>query len=260
MKKTLLYLLLSATIVSKSTGAVLGTDSGANWTTGNWTNAAVGPIGTWYQVVNPGSSLAIGDSSQGGRNSIGSLAFNIVPGIYTNANLGFARSFLVFGGGPLLVGQSVFLDVNFLFSNGTKGVTLEKVGGGVGSELITLWQDWGDPVKILGSLPGSATTVLDNGYQQSLRLGATQLDGSIQISLFNNNSSIYSQTFTTNETIGQIQLFAGNIDPAQEGDSLSQSIFVNNISVVPETSTFGLCALGCAFVGLIAFRRRKSSR
>ena len=180
MKKNLLSALFAATLITPLHAAVLGTESGASWTTPTWTNGAVGTIGTWYQVVNPGASLAIGDSSTGGRTSIGAQAFNIIPGSYTNTNLGYARTFFVFDGGALSEGQSLSFDINFLFSNGTKGFTLEKVGGGAGSDLFTVWQDWGDPVKALGTLVGTPTNIFSNGYQQAFTLNATQLSGAIR--------------------------------------------------------------------------------
>ena len=259
MKKHLILpLLLTVGLASPSFSSVLGTEAGGSWTTGTWTNGAVGSIGTWYQVQAPGSSFAIGDSSQGGRSSIGSQAFNVIPGSYTNADLGYARTFFVLGGGALSEGQSLSFDINFLFSNGTKGFTLERSGGGVGSDLFTVWQDWGDPVVARGALVGTPTTILANGFQQALTLNATQLSGAIQISVLNNSSSIFSQTFTTADTIGQIQFFAGNIDPAQELNAASQSIYANNISVVPEPSTYALLALaGTLFAGY-HLRHRKS--
>lgn len=255
MKKILLLPLLVA-FASPALASVLGTESGASWTTATWTNGSVGSIGTWYQVQAPGSAFAIGDSSQGGRTSIGSQAFNIIPGSFTNTDLGYARTFFVLDGGALSVGQTLSFDINFLFSNGTKGFNLEKAGGGAGSDLFTVWQDWGDPVVALGTLLGAPTTILANGFQQALTLNATQLSGAIQISVLNNSSSIFSQTFTTTDTIGQIQFFAGNIDPAQEVNAASQSIYANNISVVPEPSTYALLALAGSLFAGYRLRRR----
>lgn len=257
MKTKLLSALFAAALAGSLHGAVLGTESGASWTTATWTNGAVGTIGTWYQVLNPGASLAIGDSSTGGRTSIGAQAFNIIPGSFTNSNLGYARTFFVFDGGALSVGQTLSLDVNFLWNNGTKGFTLEKPGGGGGSDLFTVWQDWGDPVKALGTLLGTTNTVLTNGFQQALTLTAAQLAGQIKIDLFNNSTNIFSQTFTTADTIGQVQFFAGNIDPTQEPNAQNQSIYANNITVVPEPSTWALITLAAAgFAGWKARRRR----
>ncbi len=259
MKKHLILpLLLTVGLASPGFSSVLGTESGASWTTGTWTNGAAGSIGTWFQVQAPGSAFAIGDSSQGGRTSIGSQAFNVIPGSFTNADLGFARTFFVLDGGALSVGQTLSFDINFLFSNGTKGFNLEKTGGGVGSDLFTVWQDWGDPVVARGTLLGTPTNILANGFQQALTLNATQLSGAIQISVLNNSSSIFSQTFTTTDTIGQIQFFAGNIDPTQESEAASQSIYANNITVVPEPSTYALLALAGAIFAGYRVRRRRS--
>ena len=259
MKKHLtLAILVTAAFANLGFASVLGTESGASWTSATWTNGAVGSIGTWYQVQAPGSAFGIGDSSQGGRTSIGSQAFNVVPGSYTNADLGYARTFFVLNGGALSEGQTLSFDINFLFSNGTKGFTLEKAGGGLGSDLFTVWQDWGDPVVARGTLVGTPTTILANGFQQAFTLNATQLSGAIQISVLNNSSSIFSQTFTTTDNIGQIQFFAGNIDPTQEGAAASQSIYANNITVVPEPSTYALLALTGALFAGYRLRQRKS--
>lgn len=233
MKKSLLLSLL-LTLAAPALSASLGTESATTLTTAGWTNGVVGSIGTWHQVQAPGSAFAIDDSSQGGRTSIGAQAFNIIPGAHTNANQGYARAFFVLDDGPLSEGQSLSFDISFLFNNGTKGFTLERVGGGAGADLFTVWQDWGDPVVALGTLLGAPTTILDNGYQQALTLNVTQLAGAIQISVLNNGSSIFSETFTTDEIIGQIQFFAGNIDPAEEHNAASQSIYANNITVATE--------------------------
>lgn len=258
MKKLLLPAAFVACLVSSAFSATEGVDSGTNYTTGTWSNGSSATIGTWYQVVNPGASLAIGDSSQGGRTSIGAQAFNLVPGSYTNANLGFARTFFVFNGGPLTTGQSVSFDINFLFNNGTKGFTLEKAGGGIGSDLFTVWQDWSDPLTALGTLVASPTNILSSGFQQALTVNATQLSGAIDVIVQNNGTNIFSQTFTTAESIGQIQFFAGNIDPTQEINAPSQAIYANNISVVPEPSTYSLLALtGAALAGYRLRRRQR---
>ena len=244
-----------ATNFGAAFAATIGTTTGSDFTTASWTNSSSTSYGTFYQVANPGSSFAIGDSSQGGRTSIGSKAFNLIPGSYTNTGfLGYAQTYYVLSGGALSVGQTLSFDINFLFSNGTKGFTLEKAGGGANSDLFTVRQDWGDSIQALkGGLVGT-NNIVSNGFQKALRLEATQQAESIQLNIKDGGTSIFSQTFLTTDTIGQIQFFAGNIDPTQEGDRDSQSIFFNNISVIPEPSALSLLTIGS--LGLLVLRRR----
>ena len=238
--------------------ATLGTTSGSDFTTASWTNSSSTSYGTFYHLANPGSSFAIADSSQGGRTSIGPQAFNLTPGSYTNTGLGYARTFYVFSGGALTVGQTLSFEINFLFSNGTKGFTLEKSGGGANSDLFTVRQDWGDSIQTLGGGLSGTNTIADfSGYQKALKLEATQQNGSIDLNIKDGVTSIFTQTFLTAETIGQIHFFAGNIHPSQEGDRDSQGIFFNNISVVPEPSALSLLTLGS--LGLLVLRRRLKS-
>lgn len=232
--------------------ATLGTTTGSDFTTASWTNSSSTSYGTFYHIANPGSSFAIADSSLGGRTSIGPQAFHLTPGSYTNTGLGYARTFYVFSGGALTVGQTLSFDINFYFSNGTKGFSLQ--GGVANSDLFTVRQDWGDSIQTLGGGLSGTNNIVSNGFQKALRLEATQQAESIQLNIKDEGTSIFSQTFLTTDTISQIQFFAGNIDPTQEVSRDSQSIFFNNISVIPEPSALSLLTIGS--LGILVLRRR----
>lgn len=257
MKKILLSSIAAAALAASGYAAVLGTETGASYSTATWTNGASSTNGTWFLALDPGASTAIGDSSTGGRTSIGASAFNLLPGSFTNSGGGYANAYFVFAGGPLISGQTLTFDLNFLWSNGTKGFALQTAGGG--TTLFTVQQDWSDPVVAFGGGLVGTNTVLASGYQQAITLEAAQQSGSILLSLKNNGTNILSQSYTTADTIGQVRLFAGNIDPTQEANAQNQSIYANNIQVsgVPEPSTYALLAMSAAGVAGYVVRRRR---
>lgn len=257
MKKIFLATVVAAALAASGYAAALGTETGASYSTATWTNGAVGTIGTWYLALDPGSSTAIGDSSQGGRTSIGSSAFNLIPGSYTNSGNGYVNAYFVFADGALTSGQDLSFDLNFLWNNGTKGFSLQTSGGG--TTLFSVEQNWGDPLTASGGGLVSPTQVLANAFQQAITLEASQLSGSILLNLKNNGTNILSQTFTTADTVGQIRFYSGNIDPTQEGNAQNQSIYANNIKVsgVPEPSTYALLGLSAMGMAGYMIRRRR---
>jgi len=255
MKTILLSALVAAAFaVGSSHASVLGTEAGASWTTATWTNNATSTLGNWFLVTPTGSATAIGDSSQGGRTSIGANAFNLLPGTFEDPDQGTANAYFVLNGGPLSSGQTLSFDINFLWNNGTKGFALQTAGGG--TTLFTLQQDWGDPVQAFGGGLTGTTNILANGFQQALSLQATQNAGSISYSIINNGNTILSTNFTTSDTIGQVRFFAGNMSPDEVANVQNQSIYFNNLSVVPEPSTYALLTLSALALGGYAARRR----
>ena len=144
--------------------------------------------------------------------------------------------------------------MNFFWNNGIKGFSLQTAGGG--ADIFKVYQDWGDPLySVLG---GVTNTILSNAYQQAITLQAAQQSGSILLSVQNNGTNIFSNSYTTTDTVSQIRFYAGNLDPAQEGSATNHSIYFNTIAVVPEPSTYallGLSAMGMA--GYVIRRRRR---
>lgn len=255
MKKILLSSLVAAALITGSSYAsVLGTETGASWTTATWTNNATSTLGNWFLVTAAGSSTAIGDSSQGGRTSIGANAFNLIPGAFTNAGQGYVDAYFVLNGGVLASGQTLSFDLNFLWNSGTKGFALQTAGGG--TTLLTVQQDFGDPLVAFGGGLTGTNTILGNAFQQSITLQAAQSSGSILFTVLNNGTNILSQNFTTTDPVGQVRFFAGNIAPDQVANSQNQSIYFNNLNVVPEPSTYALLSLSALALGGYAARRR----
>jgi len=254
MKKFLLSTVTAAAFAATSFASVIGTETGASYTTATWTNGSTSTLGNWFLVTGAGSSSAIGDSSQGGRTSIGASAFNLIPGAFTNAGGGYIDAYFVLNGGALTSGQTLSFDLNFLWNNGTKGFALQTAGGA--TTLLTVQQDWSDPVVAFGGGLTGTNTILGSGYQQAITLQAAQSTGSILFTVLNNGTNILSQNFTTSDAVGQVRFFAGNINTNQVENAQNHSIYANNLSVVPEPSTYALLVLSAAGLAGYAARRR----
>lgn len=256
MKKLFTLITLVVSVQFSSFAATLGTTTGTDFTTLTWSNGASTTIGTWFLVQNGGSAFSIGDSSQGGRPTIGSSAFFIGPGNFNGANQGYGNAFFALTS-PLSIGQTLSFDINFLFNNGTKGFELQTAGGAV--SLFKVQQEWAEPVNATGGSIVGTNNVLANGFQKALRVEAESVTGGInfRIKEAGAGSFIIDNSFTTADALGQIRFYAGNTDPTQDANQASQGIYFNNITVIPEPSTPLLMGLGLA--GLLALRKNRKA-
>jgi hypothetical protein len=255
MKNIILTIVAALALNFTALAATVGTTTGADFTTSSWINNSTTSIGNWYLVQNPGSSFSIGDSTEGGRPSIGTSAYKLTPGNYVGAQGGYANAYFALTS-ALSLGQTLSFDLNFLWNNGTKGFELQTADGV--ASLFKVEQNWGIPVNATGgSLGGAGAQVFSDGYQKALSLEAEAVSGGLNFRIKEAGSSsfIINNTFLTSSVLSQIRFYAGNIDPAEDGNKANHGIYVNNISIIPEPSSSLLMGLGLAGLAVLRLRR-----
>ena len=251
-KASLLAALLAIFSINTTHAAVLGIESASNYTSATWTEGAGSSVGTWYFQNDTAAVTQIADSSQGGRTSIGTDAFNFVPG--NTAFNQFANGWFVLNGGGLIAGQTLSVDANYLWNGGNRGV--EFMSGN--AAVFRLQHVWSDPITFAGTGLTDAQ-VLANGYQQALTYSVDQLDQlSVQVSayLYGSSSALFTQTVAVPDYITGIHFYAGDVTTTT-ADQPNYGLFVNNIEVsgIPEPSAGSLMLLGG--VALLALKKLK---
>ena len=251
-KASLLAALLAIFSLNTTHAAVLGIEDASSYTTATWIEGAGTSVGTWYFQNDTSAITQIGDSSQGGRTSIGTDAFNFVPG--NTAWNQFANGWFVLNGGGLITGQTLSVDANYLWNGGNRGVEFMS-----GNTAVFRFQHvWSDPITFAGT-GLTDTQVLANGYQQALTYSVDQLDQlSVQVSayLYGDPNALFTQTVAVPDYITGIHFYAGDIQTTT-ADQPNYGLFVNNIEVsgIPEPSAGSLMLLGG--LGILAMRTLK---
>lgn len=253
-KAGLLAALLAIFSLTTTHAAVLGVETGSNYTTGTWIEGASSSVGTWYFLNDTSAYSQIGDSSQGGRTSIGADAFNFIPG-NTGWNQ-FANGWFVLNGGGLVAGQTLSVDANYLWNGGNRGV--EFMSGNIA--VFRLQHVWSDAISLAGT-GITQTQVLANAYQQALTYSVDQIDQvTVQVNayLYGSANALLTQTVSVPDYITGIHFYAGDIQTTV-ADQPNYGLFVNNIEVsgIPEPSAGSMLVAG--ILGVLAIRtlRRK---
>lgn len=251
-KASLLAALLAIFSLNTTHAAVLGVETGSNYAPGTWIEGASSSVGTWYFVNDTSAFSQIADSSQGGRTSIGTDAFNFVPG--NTAWNQFSNGWFVLNGGGLIAGQTLSVDANYLWNGGNRGVEFMS-----GNAAVFRFQHvWSDAISFAGTGITQAE-VLANAYQQALTYSVDQVDQlTVQVSayLYGNANALFTQTVAVPDYITGIHFYAGDIQTTV-ADQPNYGLFVNNIEVsgIPEPSAGALIILGG--LGLLAMRTLK---
>jgi len=255
MKKLLLLTISAAAFaVGTSHAQLIASDNAGNYS-GGWTNGANGGFGflAWSISAPQGTGFSgnfIGDPTAAGVSGMGTQAF----GLYANptnsgASVSVDRQFAA----ALNVGETFSFQWanNWDTGGGNKGFNL-YTGGTGGTQLLNV---------NIGGFPGDVTfggtnTGLTFGTgpstwsftlsaPTSLNVTATARDGSPSIA------------FSTNITIAgapnAVRFYASEMSGA---DANNRQPYFNNLSVVPEPSTYALLALSAAGLAGYAARRR----
>ena len=251
MKKLLLSSLAAATLaVGSNAQVIIGSEDGSQYSTATWTNGAPGVLSTWYINSGTGAINNISDSTQNGRASIGSQAFFILGGpgsTYIDVYKGL--------GGSLASGQSFSLDANYSWNGGTRVIAIEEA---FGAGLLFQFEHGGD--DSLRFVVGSTTnTVLANAFNQALTYNVAYLNASqvaVSASLFGSGTPLFTTNLTVSAMPNQVHLYTGGYGGGTGQENYG--LYFNNLTTVPEPSTYALLALGAAgMAGYVVRRRRR---
>ena len=249
MKKLLLAVAVMAVAVpSISLSASVASDnaSTANYPGGTWTTGSNGGtgFGAWTLTATPNGGSA---GSYIGGTAIGNPAF----GIYTSGNAAAnMTAFRPFTGGGLTAGQSF-------------GVTIGNtatINGQIGLSLMS-----GNNARwTLKFVSGQANWLLNDGGSDFGSGQAYAANTSLALTFTYNGGNSYSYTFGTgsgnNFTAGVV---ISNLDGVQffsTDQGSGENMGINNLSVVPEPSTYALLGIAAfGFVAHVARRRRRNS-
>ena len=248
MKKTLLAAVASIAVSSASFAANEASDnaSTANYPGGAWTTGSNGGtgFGDWTLTSTPAGGFS---GSYIGGTAIGDPSFGIYSGGDAAATMTALRPFT---GGGLTAGQS--------FSVTVGNTPTINTGGQLGLSLMSgsnaRWT-----LKFVG---GGTDWQLNDGGSDFSSGQAYAANTSLSLTFTYNGGSSYSYTFGTGSgnnftasadisNLDGVQFFSVN-----QGND--QNMGINNLSVVPEPSTYALLALSAvAFGGYVARRRRR---
>jgi hypothetical protein len=225
-------------IASDNAGNYLG-----DWTNGS--NSGTG-FGAWDLYGEGSFGNFIGDSVDqgfGNVNTSGS-AFgmwgNPSGSNFSNAQRAFSDA--------LSVGNSFSIQLAIAFRNGAKGISLFSGGFAEGNEI------WNFNVGGDQYTAGGVNQTWAYDQTSVFNLSATQLSAtSIGIALTRGSDS-YSTTINDTGLLTGFRLYVGS---TEDGAALN-NLYFNNLTVVPEPSTYALLGLGAASV-LWRIRRRKTS-
>jgi hypothetical protein len=252
MKKTLLPSLAIAALSLATSNAQIASDNGGNYGSG-WTNGANGGSGFlgWNISATPGTGFAgsfIGDPTFAGvtgmsTNSFGLFANPGGSGATVTVSRGLASS--------LNVGDTFSFQwgINWDSDVGNKGFNLFSGGVG-GTELLNVNQA-GFPGDI--TLGGTNTGIAYGDGPMTWSFTLTTPSNLLVTSSARNGTT--TPVFTTNIAVAAAPNAFSFYATAMGAGDQRQSYF-NNLSVVPEPSTYALLALSAAGLAGYAARRR----
>lgn len=245
MKKFLTAAVMSAALSSGVLAANVASDnaSTANYPGGTWTTGSNGGSGFGAWTLTPTPSGGFAGSYIGGT-ALGNPTFGIFSGNNAAANM---LAYRPFTGGGLTSGQSFSVSLaNTVTINGQIGLSLMS-----GSS--ARWT--------LKFVSGQTSWQLNDGGSDFGAGQAYIANNPLTLTFTYNGASSYSYTFGTGSgnnfnatadisNLDGVQFFSTNQGP-------DQNLGINNLSVVPEPSTYALLALSAAGFGAHVIRRRR---
>jgi hypothetical protein len=245
-------LALAAFAVNANAQVAIGTTTGSNYTTATWITGATSSQGNWFLAAQGDSLNNISDSTQNGRASIGSESFFILGGTASE----YIDAYLPLGG-SLATGQSVGLYANYSWNGGIRGIEFGEAFGAGGLFRF----EHGGGTNALNLVVGSnpAIEILGDVFNQAISYNisySTPTSVDISASILGNSTPFYTANIAVAVMPNEIKFYTGGY--AGGTDQTNYGMYFNNITTVPEPSTYALLGLGAASI-LWRIRRRKTS-
>ena len=253
MKKLLLSSLAAATLaVGSNAYALIASDNASNYGSG-WTNGSDGGTGfqPWSLSSGAGTGSAgwfIGDPSSGGIGGMSATSFGLYAntngtGAYVNADRAFDSAMSV--GDVLSFQWSINYDSG---TDGNKGFNL-YTGGVGGTQLINVNNAGSSAITLGGNDIGFAYGTNAMTWTFTLT-DATTL--AVTATARTNGGASFSTNVTVSAAPDSFRFYASQM---QAGDQAQP--YFNNLSVVPEPSTYALLAMSAAGMAGYVIRRRR---
>lgn len=248
MKNILLSTFAAAAVAVGSAHAQIASDNAGNYSSG-WTNGANGGIGfqPWSLGVSAGATNFIGNPADAGLGTvgIGTSAFGMrstQPGNYATASRAFSNA--------MNVGETLtfFWGINWDTDNNNGSVNK-------GFNLLA------GASQIFNVNIGGTSSITVNGINADTNYGANPMSVSLFRSATGYDFTLtsrsggpaYNVSVATNVAVNSIAFYANN-----NNADVNRNMYFNNLSVVPEPSTYALLALSA--VGLAGYAARRRAR
>jgi hypothetical protein len=250
MKKLLLPTVILGLCAAVSHAQVLiGSSSGSQYTTATWTNGASNAFNGWFINNGGGGALNnISDSTQNGRTSIGAQSFFIVGG--TNGS--FIDVFAPLGG-SLSTNQSISLSANYSWNSGTRGIEFTSSG------TLFRFEHSGNNALFLKGTGITDTEISADVFNQALTYNVSYSNATtvgIGVSLFGNPTPFFTTNVTVANMPNEVKFYVGGITDTSSANQNNYGLYFNNLTTVPEPSTYALLAMSAAGLAGYAARRR----
>lgn len=247
MKKLLIAAVASIAVYSGAQAANEASDNasttnypGGTWTTGS--NGGTG-FGSWTLTSTPAAGFS---GAYIGGTAIGDPAFGIYSG---GDNAATMLAFRPFTGGGLTAGQSFNVTIGNTVTINNPG----QIGLSLMSGSNARWT-----LKFVG---GGANWLLNDGGSDFSAGQAYAANTPLSLTFTYNGGSSYSYSFGTGSGVSfTAAADISNLDGVQffsVNQGGGENMGINNLSVVPEPSTYGLLALSAAAMGGYVVRRRR---